>query len=275
MVVKKEVIRKVKAGKVTKPVQRVSMMHSLADLKKYAMKTDTKFLWVIGHGQQLRTKMTVPRGVYVVFLSRAGYLGSLNEIIENKPKFMPLWRERAKMRDFILGKLPESNIPNAPRFRTWSKRMYGPGDSMPDVYLELFDDSINHNMKIEYDALCGVHTVGQGSGAAYKYKARGIHAIIRAKGPGIYFVAACRGTVFQRKSSLRRVLEENFARHRGAHVITPAQNVIRAANEIRLAENQREQKVKRAMIRRRIQKIRARKVVPPVSYKINAMNTSN
>lgn len=270
MVVKKK--EKVATGKVKKQVPRVAI-RSVTDMKKYAMQTATKFYWVIGHGQQLRTRMTVPRGVYVVFLAKAGYLSSLNEIIQNKPKFMPLWLQRSKMRDFVLGKLPDSNIPNAPRFRTWNKRMYGPGDLMPDVYIELFDDSINHDMKVEYDALCGVHTVGQGSGAAYKYRARGIHAIIRAKGPGIYFVAACRGTVFQKPSSLQRVLQENFQNYEGAHVITPAQNVIRAANRIRLAENQREQRVKHAMIRRRIQKIRARKI--PVSHKLNAMNTSN
>lgn len=177
--------------------------------------------WIIGHGQMLTNMILIPRGVYVVFLSKPGYLGSLNEIIENKEQFKPLWYNESVMRRFVLG--DSSVAPAAPRFHTWNTRIYGPGDRMPEAYIELYDRNIGQNITEEYDAFAGVHRVG--TSARYHHdEAMTVSSIIARHGPGIYFVAACRGSPNQQERELMNVFQRNYRTTGGAHVLSPAQN---------------------------------------------------
>lgn len=180
-------------------------------LDVYAGMTSTAIRWIIGHGTMLTRRIVVPPKTFVVFLAQPGYLTSTGYVSD--PEFQKLWTDRTTMSQFIRG---EIRGPNYEPFQTWKKRIYGPGDRMPETYVELFDErgsGMRENTRTEeryrdtFDQVAGVKRVG--GGHVYHGLTTTVGNIIRKKGSGIYFVYACRGTVFQHPESLERVYFQN------------------------------------------------------------------
>ena len=138
--------------------------------------------WIIGHGRMYPNhRVTIPKSTYVAFISRPGY--QIATGFAEGARFASLLESEAEMRKYINNEI--TNLP-AP-FLSWENRTYGPGDSMPEAFVELWDN-INPN----YARVVGVKRVG--GGTHYRGRTTTVGAIIRRKGPGIYFVFACRQT---------------------------------------------------------------------------------
>jgi len=213
--------KKKKVLGVRRPGRRIAVrLPSVRNkLEAYAGMSQTSIRWIIGHGIMLTRHVVVPPKTFVVFLAQPGFLAQSIYIFD--PEFERLWSDRTAMSQFIRGEIPG---PNYDAFRTWKNRIYGPGDHMPETYIEMFDErgsSMTENNTAEQrhrdvmDRFCGVKRVG--GGHIYHNITSTVGNIIRKKGPGIYFVLACRGTVIQDPDSLERVFRTNAT--------TPARNV--------------------------------------------------
>jgi hypothetical protein len=146
--------------------------------------------------------------------------------------------------------LPESQMPSYSGFKNWENRMYLPGEMCPSVYIETFD-----NKHPEIDAFCGVRRVSamfrrihrNTNGVGYRTN---VSTIVKQR-PGVYFVIACRGTLYQPNTKLMNILQ----RTGGSPSAAPATNIVGAANTIRRREAQLARPL---MLRRRVQKRPAR-----------------
>lgn len=209
--------KKKKVLGVRRPGRRVAVrLPSVRNkLEAYAGMSQTPIRWIIGHGTLLTRRIVVPPKTFVVFLASPGFLTSTG--YASNPEFLRLWSDRTAMSQFIRG---EIQGPRNEPFQTWRRRVYGPGDSMPDTYVELFDErgsGMRENTADEeryrdaFDQVAGVKRVG--GGHIYHGLTTTVGNIIRKKGAGIYFVYACRGTVFQHPKSLERVYQQNGTSH--------------------------------------------------------------
>jgi hypothetical protein len=213
--------KKKKVLGVRRPGRRIAVrLPSVRNkLGAYAGMSQTPIRWIVGHGTLLTHRVVVPPKTFVVFLAQPGFLTSTG--YASNPEFLKLWTDRTAMSQFIRG---EIQGPRNEPFQTWHRRVYGPGDRMPDTYVELFDlqgSGMRENTTNEqryrdaFDQVAGVKRVG--GGHIYHGLITTVGRIIRKKGAGIYFVYACRGTVFQHPESLERVYLRGGS--------TPASNV--------------------------------------------------
>ena len=205
------------------------------------------FFWVIGHGVQLTSHFKVPENTYIVFLQSAGLLG-LKEWVYH-PLFRRLYEDDTVLGKFIHKTLPDAQVPPYSVFTHWENRMYIPGDTCPNMYFELFDAD-----DPDYDRMCGVKRMGAMFRRYHRHSdgrgvRTGLSTIVRQR-PGIYFVSACRGTVFQHP---KRLINVGYATMGNVHA-RPASNIADAANRIR----QREAKLGRVVKLRVVAKRPAR-----------------
>ena len=216
-------------------------------LQDVSRRQTTDFFWVIGHGIQLSSFSTVPSNTYIVFLQAPGLLTLKAPVLHRY--FYGMYDSEHVMRQFIQGKLSPELTPPYSVFETCFKRIYLPGERYPNVYLEFFDKD-----DPAYDKVAGVKHVGA-MFRRYHHHADGtgvkttLSTVIKNR-PGIYFVSACRGTVYQAPG---RLFSVGMAT-RGSPSATPATNVVGAANTIR----RREAKLGRPVIRRVVRKRPAR-----------------
>lgn len=157
----------------------------------------SKVYWVAAHGSQqsMASQFTVPDGVYIVPISRPGYLVStmfsegsgypqtLREMKKN-PQIFQRWIRRDPL---LYDELP---TPMKPWYKT--SRIYSPRDKMLNINLTFKDPSprLNAEMKIDrVDALPKSRFFN-----FHGHPSTSIKEVVEFLGPGVYFVLACRLT---------------------------------------------------------------------------------
>lgn len=155
--------------------------------------------WVIGHGRMYpKRRVTIPSSTYVVFISKPGYCIKKGFVTQSET-FRRLFTIEDEMRKYIHHQI--TNLPEP--FKTWENRTYAPGDYMPEAFIELFDST-----DPAYQSFCGVTRVG--GATYYSGKTTTVGAIIKKRGPGIYFVFACRQTPDQELSTAEMEYRANL-----------------------------------------------------------------
>ncbi len=128
---------------------------------------DFKFYVAIGHGthtNRTQPPVKVPKNVWLVYTTRPGYWGNMNDALDQK--FLNLLTDENAMRRLITGSLANSNIPDVVRHRQWNwkNHVYPPDSYTADHSLELFDYKTNHaqnqtSIWTRYHNVSGVYNV--------------------------------------------------------------------------------------------------------------------
>jgi hypothetical protein len=197
----------VRSGRVSKPA--TSFQFGPTRLERFealARLPETPYRWIVGHGQMTsNSPMVLPRRTYVVYLSAPGWLLSMDAILTSAGLVQKLRTRKTVMRRFILGQIPTARLTSTQFIPTnWRRHLYGPGDSMPNHNIEMFD-----RRRPDMDALMGLQEVGQ---PTTEYgRATTVAQLVREYGPGIYFVMACRGTPGQNTGELYKTGVRNVS----------------------------------------------------------------
>jgi hypothetical protein len=153
--------------------------------------------FAIGHGQHdpIHSPVQVPENVYVVFTTAPGYLGLLNDSLDEK--FLTLLTDKTKAIKFIRGTLNEKDIPDLVKHRkwNWTKHIYPPGSICPYHTLSFFDHRKNEIFGL-FDSVCGIHKVPTDTKGIFKGYKKDINEImdrVKGKNPTILFISGCRG----------------------------------------------------------------------------------
>lgn len=188
----------VRSGRISKPSTsfqlgptRLERFHALARLP------ETPYRWITGHSTMTaNSPMVLPRRTYVVYLSAPGWMLSSRAILASTGLVQKLRTRKNVMRRFILGQIPTRRLTSSQFFPvSWQRHLYGPGDSMPNHYIEMFD--------IQFPAmniLMGLQEVGRPM--TERGRTTTVAQLVREYGPGIYFVMGCRGTPGQNTEAL-------------------------------------------------------------------------
>jgi hypothetical protein len=122
-----------------------------------------KFAVAVGHGAHDPNlpPVLIPPNMYVIFLTKPGYLGSMGNTVSYG--WRRIFGNQNKMRNFIKGNLPRNEIP---RLVTqlgvdWKKHIYPPGRIIPNHILEMKDYAILDGpyakpLIQEYDDMAGL-----------------------------------------------------------------------------------------------------------------------
>lgn len=225
-------------------ISRVAIRREM--VRYISRKHDT--MWVVGHGTQLTIPKRVPQNTAIIFVQRPGLLTS--SAMTKDPLFQSLWSFNSTMDKFIQGTLPASQIPPFTGFKTWERRIYLPGEFFPEMFIALHEDK-----EYELDRFCGVKRVGAVSRRYHRHTdGSGVNTtlskIIQNR-PGVYFVIACRGTVYQYWKNLMNV----YKRTDGSPSGLPPMNTLGGAVE---GLQKREERAARKIIVRRVARKPAR-----------------
>jgi hypothetical protein len=199
------------------------------------------FRWIVGHGQAQNTDTRVPPGTWVVFLSRPGHL------LNFYPFTHKIFREQILQRTEVTRKLALDQIPpgKLPSLlllpSSWKLQIHGPNDMMPNVHLELFDNSpltanIPKYIKSRlFGRMCGVTKTSRiFSSPTNRGEITTVKNLVLQHGRGIYFVVACRGTPGQNSSNLENRMAQNTTSVRGGPQLgTPATNTTGRTSQLR------------------------------------------
>ena len=192
-----------------------------------------KFAIAIGHGTHDPTHppVLVPSDMYVIFMTKPGYLGHLQNT--TSAKYQNLFSNQNKVRQFIKGSLPRNQLPTLVTNKSWDwkKHIYPPTSVIANHALELYDRN-----SPEYDALSGVWllsdpSVRQGHGTILNLQEILNYVRSRETGKIIVFISGCRGDPGITQQSLNAALALNqrgYARVVGPQTYnTPLTNYLR------------------------------------------------
>jgi hypothetical protein len=114
----------------------------------------------IGHGLHEEGKARVPKNMYVIFMTRAGYLGSV--VNASCPIFTRTFSNRNSIIKFLKGQT--RNLPSVVTTKgwDWKKHIYPPNAEMQNFLLEMKHEDIPKNKDIrnvftKFNSLSGVH----------------------------------------------------------------------------------------------------------------------
>jgi hypothetical protein len=163
---------------------------------------NVKFAVAVGHGAHDSNlpPVLIPSNMYVVFLTKPGYLGLLQNTISQG------WRDvfgnQNKMRQFITGNLPRNQIPTlvTKLGLDWKKHIYGPGMVIPNHILQMNDYSPTRPIIQEYDNMCGLWFPGTTTNRLYYNEIVNLQQLVtttrfRLLGKVILFISGCRSDV--------------------------------------------------------------------------------
>lgn len=211
------------------------------ELFRHVASKAPNFRWIVGHGQSQNTDTRVPPGTWVVFLSRPGHL------LNFRPFTHKIFREQILQRTEVTRKLALDQIPpgRLPSLlllpSSWKLQIHGPNDMMPNVHLELFDNSpltanIPKYIKSRlFGRMCGVTKTSRiFSSPTNRGETTTVKNLVLQHGRGIYFVVACRGTPGQNSSNLEsRMIQNTTSARGGIQLSTPATNTTGRASQLR------------------------------------------
>jgi hypothetical protein len=156
----------------------------LPKIKQVALENKRKF-FVAAHGGYGETikKFSVPEGVFIIFLAKAGTLYYQPHFNDPVSEFMT---KRHNIRLLLQGneKLP-------PYLKGWNTRFFGPGDTCKDVYLQFKDINIR-GMGIHVLPFKSNNQLFETPGFGNGYETY-ISNMVKGV-PGVYFIACCRKT---------------------------------------------------------------------------------
>lgn len=212
----------------TSPVGRWSLNNAGKTVnlfREYAARQSTHIRWMAGHGLQVPEPGRVPSDTFVVFMGTPGQFAATSLL----PPDSKAYRSIQYLRDVFAGRV--ANILPT-RLGYWKRHVYGPGDTFPDLKIDMWDywvESLNiprsnneptaptqirHDWpRSPYDKISGVKDMNTGVKILYK-KTRTISQVLRARGPGIYLIMACRASS-QRVSSGNALRNALAAPHTG------------------------------------------------------------
>lgn len=121
----------------------------------------THFAMAIGHGLHEEGKARVPKNMYVIFMTRAGYLGSV--VNASCPIFTRTFSNRNSIIKFLKGQT--RNLPSVVTTKgwDWKKHIYPPNAEMQNFSLEMKHDDIPNkgpdirNIFTKFNSMTGVH----------------------------------------------------------------------------------------------------------------------
>jgi len=225
---------------------------------------NVKFAVAVGHGAHDSNlpPVLIPSNMYVVFLTKPGYLGLLQNTISQG------WRDvfgnQNKMRQFITGNLPRNQIPTlvTKLGLDWKKHIYGPGMVIPNHILQMNDYSPTRPIIQEYDNMCGLWFPGTTTNRLYYNEIVNLQQLVtttrfRLLGKVILFISGCRSdvTITQPAINAAKALNakgyERFVGRQNYNV--PLTNYITAIQNF-------EQKISRYMTLKRINANTGRRV---------------
>lgn len=211
------------------------------ELFRHVASKAPNFRWIVGHGQAQNTDTRVPPGTWVVFLSRPGHL--LNYYPFTHTIFRNQILQRTEVtRKLALDQIPPGRLPSLLLLpSSWKLQIHGPNDMMPNVHLELFDQTPLTTNMIKYRAsrlfnqMCGVTKTSRTvSFPTNRGETTTVKNLVLQHGKGIYFVVACRGTPGQNSSNLMSRLRQNTTSVRGGpQLSTPAANATGRTSQLR------------------------------------------
>lgn len=197
----------VRSGRISKPSMSLRIGPSKLDrFHAQARLSDTPYRWITGHGLMTsNSPMILPRRTYVVYLSAPGWILGAHSMLASAGLIQKLFTRRNVMRRFILGQIPPARLSSSQFFPAhWRRHLYGPGDSMPNHNIDMFD-----TVRPDIDAFLGVKEVG---GPMTEHgRSSTVAQLVREYGPGIYFIMACRGTPGQNTQALTATAYRNYA----------------------------------------------------------------
>jgi hypothetical protein len=171
--------------------------------REYAANPSTSIRWVYGHGLQIPKPGTVPPGRFVVFMGAPGQLTSAALL----PSTSKAYTSIRYLRNVFAGR--EANIVPT-RLGYWKTHVYGPGDTFPDLSIDMWDYYIKplrirqpngsvRRVQVRVNTpltpinrMCGVKDMSTGRKTLYK-KTRTVSQVISGA-PGIYLIMACRAS---------------------------------------------------------------------------------
>jgi hypothetical protein len=219
-----------------------------------------KFAVAVGHGTHDASlpPVLIPPNMYVIFLTKAGYLGSGSDTITQEWK--NVFGSQNKMRNFIKGTLPRNEIPAlVTRLGVdWKKLIYGPNMLIANHVLQMYDSE-----RPSFDSMSGLWLPSNPSHAMFHRRTMTLQQLVATtrfttSGKVILFISGCRGdtAIAQQTFNAAWALNAN-----GYHLFTGRQNYnIPLTNYLRAIQNA-EQHASRYMTLKRIRQNTGRRVV--------------
>lgn len=220
---------------------------------------NVKFAVAVGHGAHDSSlpPVLIPPNMYVIFLTKAGYLGLGSDTITQGWK--NVFGSQNKMRNFIKGNLPRNEIPTlvTKLGLDWKKHIYGPGMVIPNHSLEMKD-----SQRPPYDSLCGLWLPSSLTPRLFYRDTVNLQQLVNATrsrlfGKVILFVSGCRSdiTITQQALNAAQALNasgyQRFAGRQNYSV--PLTNYLRAIQSF-------EQNMSRYITLKRVQKNNERRI---------------
>lgn len=120
----------------------------------------THFAMAIGHGLHVEGSVRIPANMYVIFMTRAGYLGSI--VNASCPVFRRTFSNRTSIIKFLKGQT--RNLPSVVTTKgwDWKKHIYPPRAIMQNFSLEM-EQAVNNkppnirHVFSEFQSMVGVH----------------------------------------------------------------------------------------------------------------------
>jgi len=211
-----------------------------------------KFALAVGHGQHEPSlpPVLVPKDTYVIFTTKPGYLGYTGNVVNEK--FEIIFKNRAKLRQLLLGTLPQGEIPNLITNRQWNwkNHIYPPGSLIANHSLEFYDHPVSTDTEARamgrrlYDKSCGLWVIPMDRRKLYGTKQNLQTILNRARrsqtGKLIVFISGCRGDPAVSEESLRHA--ESFVPNTFQRYFQVPQNYnipfTNYINSVRTLENQ-------------------------------------
>jgi hypothetical protein len=187
----------------TSPVNRYNVLNNAGKtinlFREYASYPSTHIRWIAGHGLQIPQPARVPPNTFIVFMGSPGQFITTNTL----PPTSRAYKSIRYLRDVFSGQV-QNIVPT--RLGYWKRHVYGPGDTFPDLQIDMWDYKIEtipfsdgpvqirtDLPRSPFDRICGVKDMNTGVKILYK-KRRTVSQIVNARGPGIYIVMACRAS---------------------------------------------------------------------------------
>jgi hypothetical protein len=159
--------------------------------QNYAMHRNTNIKWVVGHGEHtnvaLDRSFKLPPGVFVSFVSEPGR--KLSAALLHHQTFDHMYRSMNLTRKYIKKEIPKYKLPSSLHyFYGENPRIYGPGNWIPNLQFGFF-----HAPSEISGTFFGVKSLKHHS-KAFTNMSQHVHLSDVIRGPGIYFIVACRVT---------------------------------------------------------------------------------
>lgn len=248
---------------------RVNRMRENIDNMKIAV--------AIGHGAHASSQpiVQIPDNVYVIFMTKPGYLGHLQNTTGES--FSRIFSSENKVKQLVRGNLPRAEMPSIviQKDWNWTQHMYSPGMMVHNHILELFDNGTNAN-RVRYNDIAGLHILGTRIKSWGKGETKTLQQLMEkvsqdaGKKRAVLFISGCRGDVNYSKQLTNEALKINSRTGRAYLIGKQNYNITRTKliHNIQNTENQ----VARYT---RLKRIRNTNGSPPKRARVTVNNATN